>query len=129
MGATADIRLKTHWTTLVQRVREKDIATAEELETWLRTLEREVKAADAIVRIGDTDVVVPAKVKTEIERLRATIAALGKPVGFMVRWNRQPRYDEVKYFEREREASDYKHELDENGWTDPELIPLYAKTV
>jgi hypothetical protein len=50
-----------------------------------------------------------------------------EPSCWMVRWNRQPRYDEMKYFEKEREAAAFKHELQENGWTDPELVPLYAR--
>lgn len=44
-----------------------------ELLDFQKILKREIAAADAIVRIGDTDVVVPSKVKAEIVRLRTAL--------------------------------------------------------
>lgn len=49
-----------------------------------------------------------------------------KALGWVVRWNKQPRYDEVMFFEREKDAAAYLHELEENGWTDPEIVGLYG---
>lgn len=44
-----------------------------ELLDFQKILKREVAAADAIVRIGDADVVVPSRVKAEIVRLRTAL--------------------------------------------------------
>lgn len=47
--------------------------------------------------------------------------------GFVVRWNRLPNSDEIQFFESEREASDFHIQLEKDGWTDAEFIPLYRK--
>lgn len=63
---------------------------------------------------------------SEIRALREAITQA--PIAFAVRWNRQPRYDEFQFFEKEKEAAALKKELVENGWTDVELIPLCPQT-